>query len=418
MTTAATPSTSIASNRDRHYRIAIIGCGARAETFARQLHNQHPRGTLAGICDIDQDRAARFAEYCGLGDTPRHSRIEDLLAAPGLDAVIVTTPEFTHADVTLAALAAGKHVYLEKPLAHTVEDCHRLMRGARNAGPIVYVGFNLRANPAYSILREIIHNGTLGKILHISGLEQLQGAHGAAFMRRWHRRASRSGGLMNTKCCHDLDIIQWLIGHEHKITRLASFGGNNVFNAKPAPATHCSVCPAHVKRNCQYVDRAGFVFPVTGKLPIHKTQQTEIYGNDMCVFSADKDIVDNQTTILEWDHGVRGSFNLQLFQDQGLRETRVWGEKGHAVYRSDSTTVEVTNSSTGDRVTHTIAKRTGGHGGTDTQMIDRFIATIEGTGEFDSGLSHGLAATLIAIKSDESRLTGQVVSIDPSEYAC
>ena len=166
------------------------------------------------------------------------------------------------------------------------------------------------------------------------------------------------------------------------------------------------------------MDRAGFVFPVTGAQPMHKTQQTEIYGNDLCVYTADKDIVDNQTLILEWDHGVRGSFNLQLFQNAGLRETRIWGERGQAYYRSDSQTVEVTSSLTGDRITHTLKPGSGGHGGTDTQMIDRFLNAIEDQGQMDSGLPHGLAATLIALKADQARLTGQVISIDPSEYTC
>ena len=410
-------NTVLSSSRSSPYRFGVIGCGARGETFARQLFAGGASAQLAGVCDVDGDRLHRFIDYCGLKGTRSWTDPEAFLSDPQVDGVIVTTPEFTHADVAVRALELNKHVYMEKPLAHTVADCQRIVRAATGSSARVMMGFNLRALPAYQKLHQVMRSGVLGRIVHISALEQLSFDHGAAFMRRWHRRASRSGGLLNTKCSHDLDILQWLIGHEHKVTRIASFGGNNVFNAQPAPAPRCSVCPQEIQSNCAYRDRAGFVFPIYGE-PAYKKQDEEIYGNDLCVYTADKDIVDNQTLILEWDHGVRGSFNLQMFSHEGLRTAQVWGERGTAILRQSSEpSVEVIDTATGDRTMHRFVPRPGGHGGADLQMLRRFIDTIEGRLDGESGLLDGLAATLLAARADESRLGGKTVEIDPREFS-
>jgi predicted dehydrogenase len=393
----------------------VIGLGARAETFARSLYAGTPRAELFALCDLDEDRIAKFVKYCELTNARTFSDPTAFFACPEMDAVIITTPDFTHLDVARQAFAAGKHVYLEKPLDVTAERCREIMRLQQRSGKVAYVGFNLRAAATRIKMKELLQQQVLGQILHIEGLEQLSVAHSASFMRRFHRRTARSGGLLNTKCSHDLDILQWLIGHEHKVVKLASFGGNNVFTSRPAPATHCHKCPADIYRACPYKDQAGFVFPVHAKEPIHH-RQTDVYGGDLCVYNDDKDIVDNQTLILEWDHGVRGNFNLQLFQHQGTREMKIWGERGLMTNGIDAG-VKVVNSATGDATVYHFAPRGGGHGGTDPQMIGRFLDAIECGDAGDSGLAAGLAATLLAEKSIESMRTGQVVTIAPAEYA-
>jgi hypothetical protein len=406
------------AGRTRAYRLAVIGCGARGETFARQLHAGYAGTELAGICDLDADRLRQFADYCGLKGVSQWTDPQAFLTNPAVDGVIVTTPEFTHADVAVLALGMNKHIYLEKPLAHTLQDCHRIVDAAERSKATAFLGFNMRAQPAYQHLHQVIRSGVLGRILHISGIEQMKVAHGAAYMRRWHRRASRSGGLLNTKCSHDLDMLQYLVGHEHKIVKVASFGGNSVFNAQPAPAPRCSLCPAEIHRDCRYRDQPGFVFPVRGNQSFTKHQDADVYGNDLCVYNTDKDIVDNQTMILEWDHGVRGNFNLQMFAHAGMRATEVWGEFGKASLRQDDHApyVEVIDSRTGDRTVHHIHPRTGDHHGADPHMLPRFIDTIEGRSDARSGMLEGLAASLVALKADEARLSGAVVTIDGQDY--
>jgi predicted dehydrogenase len=396
------------------HRIGIIGAGARAETFARQLHEGHPSAVLHSICDVDADRLDKFYSYCGIESAPRFTDLDAFLAQRDLVAVIITTPDWTHEEVATAALRAGVHIYLEKPMAQSAASCRQIMREHLKSDVTAFIGFNLRQMNAFMRLKSIVDSGVLGQIVHISGLEQLTKSHAASFMRRYHRKSELSGGLINHKCSHDLDILQWLIGHEHKIVRVSSFGGTNVFTPDKQPAKRCSECDQI--NNCSYSDKAGFVFPVVGDQPIHH-KETHIYGGDQCAYNDDKDAVDNQTIILEWDNGVRGNFNLQMFQFAGRRQTCIWGEKGYAEMNTwPKTSVKVVDSSSGETTEYSFKEEPGGHGGSDARMISRFVEAIGQKSYFDSGLTEGLAATLIAEKAEISRLTGETVQVSAEEY--
>lgn len=408
-----------AIKRNRPYQLGVIGLGARAETFTRQLsRGKVPGAELFGVCDIDEDRMRKYCEYCGHPDVRQFTAPDEFFRQAGMDAVIITTPEFAHKSSALAAMAAGKHIYLEKAMAPTSEDCREIIRAHRRSKVIAYLGFNMRASRFYAKIKEIVDTGTLGQIVHLAALEQLSVAHSASFMRRFHRHSRNSGGFLNTKCSHDLDMLQWLVGHEHRVTRVASFGGTNIFLPTRAPKGHgrvCSECPPAIWSSCGYRDQAGFVFPVGGDKPIHKTRQTNLYGGDLCVYNDDKDIVDNQTVIFEWDHGVRGNFNLQLFQHAGRRTISIWGERGLLEANTLDTVITV-RLSRGETLRHEIVLAEGGHGGTDQLMLGRFLAAIESGRNPESGLAQGLAATLLAEKADQSRKTGKIVSISPDEY--
>jgi predicted dehydrogenase len=403
-------------NPGRKYRIGVIGAGARAEAFTKPLYEGTDRAELFGICDIDEDRLKKFVGFLGHEKARLFTDPREFFAQKEMDAVVVTVPEFAHKDVAIQAMNAGKHIYLEKAMARTGAECREIIQAHRASGVIAFLGFNLRAAVLYMKVREIVDSGVLGQIVHIAALEQLGQAHSASFMRRFHRRRKNSGGFLNTKCSHDMDILQWMVGHKHRVRRVASFGGLNVFLPKKAPAKFCHECPRDIYNKCPYKDQPGFVFPCFGPAPIHKTRDLDVYGGDLCVYNDDKDLIDNQTVIMEWDNGVRGNFNLQLFQHEGLRSIRIFGEDGLLEASTSLDAVKVTRSTSGEVISHGLAHRKGGHGGADPMMLGRFIDAIESGGKTDSGLAQGLAATLLAEKADESMMTGKVVEIKPEEF--
>lgn len=401
---------------NRRYRIGVIGTGRRARAFTNDLHQSIPRAELYGLCDIDGDRLARYVDAQKLHGVRASTDLDAFLSDKNLDAVVITTPDFAHRDVTIKALRAGKPLYLEKPIAHTLEDAYDMVEVQKETGVVAYLGFNLRASAAYNKLREIVRSGVLGQMVHIEGIEQMHVAHIASFMRRFHRHSALNGGLLNAKCSHDLDILQWLVGHEHRVVKIGSFGGCSIFQPEKQPATHCRFCPADVYRQCPYkAPNADALRAGTATLP--QESNPDLYPGDLCVYTSDKDIVDNQTLILEWDNGVRGNFNLQAFQHKGKRMTRIWGEHGMLDFDELRTPqLTVTHSDHGDADSYHFQPRAGGHGGVDNLMIDRFIDAIERGHAGDSGLSEGLAATILALKADESRLSGRMVDIPRELY--
>jgi predicted dehydrogenase len=394
--------------------IGLIGAGARGETFARQLHQGTPRAQLFGVCDIDADRLNKFCDFCSLTGTPKFTDTDAFLAQKDLDAVIVTVPEFAHKEVCIKAMRQGKHIYVEKPLAHTYQDCVQIVQTQRDTGALVYVGFNMRANPRYEKMRQIVASGVLGTIIQASGAEVLRVDHGASFMRRFHRKSANSGGLLNHKCCHDIDILLWIIGHP-KVTRIASFGSSRIFTPDKQPATNCSICPADIKSNCAYQAKPGFVFPVHHNQVIYH-QDATTYGGDICVYTPDKDLVDNQVVIMEFENGIRGDFTLQMFHPTGQRKTLIRGEHGILDYDDSRNPALKLTLFNGDTSTYDFAPRSGGHGGTDPQMIQRFVEAIDNNSAGQSGPAQGLAAAIVAFTADQSRLTGKIIDVPASTY--
>ena len=193
----------------------------------------------------------------------------------------------------MAAFEAGKHVLLEKPLATTLADALAIVRAWKASGRVLQIGYVLRETLFYQAVRRVVAEGALGAVHAVRLTDDLGVVHGASFMRRWHRKAANSGGLIVHKGCHDLDMVCWLL--DDRPARVASFGGAELF-ARPAPAPFCSVCPE--RDVCPYVDTGAF----EARTPAQKADPTA-FGLDICVFGEGHDIVDNQVVAFEMAGG-------------------------------------------------------------------------------------------------------------------
>ncbi|HEX4768333.1 MAG TPA: Gfo/Idh/MocA family oxidoreductase [Lichenihabitans sp.] len=146
-------------------RFGVVGAGLWGSFHCKTL-NAIAAAELVAVCDLDPARAAQMQQQFG----PRkvHTDYRALVEDPDIDAVTVATPDFAHADIVLAAIAAGKHVMSEKPLATTLREAEAIAEAAARKGVKVMVDFHNRVNPAVHALRESIAAGEIGKPLHAS----------------------------------------------------------------------------------------------------------------------------------------------------------------------------------------------------------------------------------------------------------
>jgi predicted dehydrogenase len=143
-------------------RIAVLGCGYWGKNLVR---NFHELGSLELVCDIAEAGSAKAKE---LAPEVRCSQFFDAaFEDPSIDGVVLATPAETHESLTIKALKAGKHVYVEKPMALTVEQGIRMQSQASESNRILMVGHILEFHPAVLKLRELIQRGDLGKVLYI-----------------------------------------------------------------------------------------------------------------------------------------------------------------------------------------------------------------------------------------------------------
>ncbi len=143
-------------------KIGIIGCGKIAQVRHIPEYLDNENAELAGYFDLNHDRAAALAEEFG---GKAYVSTEALLADPHIDAVSVCTANHTHADITIAALKAGKHVLCEKPMATTLEDCEAMVKTAHESGKFLMLGHNQRLTKAHVKAKELIEDGLIGDIV-------------------------------------------------------------------------------------------------------------------------------------------------------------------------------------------------------------------------------------------------------------
>jgi predicted dehydrogenase len=180
-------------------RLAFLGCGKIAKAHAKQLR-KHRADVAVGFASRDVARAQTFANECG---GTAHGTYEQALASPDVDAVAVVTPPNTHLELTLAALAAGKHVVLEKPPLPAAADFTRVSDAAAKAGKQVFVAENYQYKPLLRRVRRILDDQLIGDVLfiHINAIKHQRD-------RGWRaERALTLGGALYEGGIHWIDFM-------------------------------------------------------------------------------------------------------------------------------------------------------------------------------------------------------------------
>ncbi len=196
-------------------RIGLIGCGfmgrshAMALATAAQAFGLNPRPRLEMLADVDADTAARAARELGFSRSTSDWR--QLVSDPGIDVVHITTPNAMHEPIARAALAAGKAVHCEKPLALDANAAHALADAAEAAGVTTVVGFNYLRNPIQALAREIIAGGEIGEIIGFRGIHAEDFCCDPEIPFSW-RHEPHGGGVAMDLGCHIVSLARYLIG--------------------------------------------------------------------------------------------------------------------------------------------------------------------------------------------------------------
>lgn len=182
--------------------IGVIGLGMMGQLHSRVVL-EHPGARLVGVANADTAQVQRIV---GVGGTKGYTDYRRLLDDRAIDAVIVCTPDQSHLEPALAALDAGKHLLVEKPLATDVVEAEAIVAAADRTHRLLMVGHLLRFDPRYAQAFHLIRRGEIGEITHV--WTRRNNPRGAA------RRLAGRTSLMNYLGVHDVDLIRWLTGQE------------------------------------------------------------------------------------------------------------------------------------------------------------------------------------------------------------
>ncbi len=182
-------------------RVGVVGVGWFGTVHCRMIAD-HPELALAALCDRAEDRLAAMAREHGIARTCTDYR--ELVDDPSIDVLDIVTPWEHHATPAIAGLAAGKHVFVEKPMASTLDDCARLCEAAHTAAGFLMVGHVCRFNPRFIAAKREIDAGRIGKVVAITARRNAPAA--------WTQELLKEIGPILHTGVHDTDLMLWLCG--------------------------------------------------------------------------------------------------------------------------------------------------------------------------------------------------------------
>ena len=365
--------------------IGIIGCGGRMLDVAKQVLAQSDELRFATIYDPNE-AAVQQARDVLSSEARAYDDYRGVVNDAAVDWVMIGSWNCFHAEQSIAALQAGKHVFCEKPLATTLDDCLAIRKACDESGKQFAIGFTLRYSPHCRKVKEILESGAIGDIVSMEFNETLPFNHGGYIHQDWRRKTELAGTHLLEKCCHDLDLVNWYVGS--LASRVASFGGLNFF----------------VPHNQFHADRIGL--DEKGR-PAYRGWPLAT----QCPFTSEKDIVDNQVVIMEFANGVRATFHTNCQAAIAERRMYILGTEGtlRANVFGDKIEVERVGWNPVRNVYDTA--QGGGHGGSDPVLVRELAQfMIKGTVS-KAGLIEGIKSAITAFGIDQANNEGQVIDM-------
>ncbi|ANY68120.1 dehydrogenase [Paenibacillus sp. BIHB 4019] len=202
-------------------KYVLVGTGGRAEFFYAAIATDfRDTSELLAFCDTNQTRLDhanhRLTDKYNYHsvNTYKAEQFEEMIEIEKPDSVIVTSVDRTHHTYIIRALELGCDVITEKPMTVDEKKCQDIIDAVERTGKNVRVTFNYRYAPHHTKARELIENGTIGKVNSVHFEWLLNTQHGADYFRRWHRDKRNSGGLLVHKSTHHFDLVNFWIGSQ------------------------------------------------------------------------------------------------------------------------------------------------------------------------------------------------------------
>ena len=327
-------------------RVAVVGVHSRGWNHVMGFHGQ-PGCEVVALCDVDSEVLANRARECATGTDKRAGfevettgDMRTLLNRDDIDAIAIATPNHTHAMLACWALDAGKHVYVEKPVSHVVEEGARIVEAARRNGKVCATGTQGRTSSSVRDAIEFVHSGGLGKVHCSRGLcykprRPIGNSNGPCFapatvdydrwlgpveyraLERprlhydWHWDLHTGNGDLGNQGIHQMDIARWALGCDALPNRVLSVGGRlGYVDAGDSPNTQVA-----------WFDCNGtpLVFEVRG-LPRDKAAQSDKWEMDTYEGQSIGNIVHGENGVVR----ISNSYSWADFLDNDGNMVQEW----------------------------------------------------------------------------------------------
>lgn len=394
-------------------KCAILGFGNRGKLYADIMKESLKEVSLTAVCDIQESNRKLAHEKYGVDQKMIFSDCDVFFnAGKTADALIIATMDRQHYGQTVQALRLGYDILLEKPISPDEDDCRKIKHLANELGRKVAICHVLRYTPFYGEIKKILDDGDLGEVVTLSQTENVGYWHQAhSFVRGNWRNSNESSPMILQKCCHDMDIIRWLIGRKCKA--VSSFGALSYFTAENAPVgskekcVDCTVDCLYNAVNFYKKNEGWFKMFSGGNNDVVDVLKTSPFGR--CVFRCDNNVVDHQVTNLLFEHNVTAQLTMTAFSNQIHRNIKIHGTKGEIVGDMEENKIVKTIFGEEEQVID-VTKLSGnlsGHGGGDARLLIDFFHMLEGKeSRALTNIDTSVESHLMCFCAEKSRLAG------------
>ena len=406
----------------------LIGAGLRGGWVYAAYAASHPEDMkIVAVAEPDEERRNAIAKIHHIPAEHCYTDYREILAEEKMaDCALVCTQDTMHFEPVTKALERGYHVLCEKPMSPDASEIVTMGKMAEKYNRILMICHVLRYSSFFSRIRELLNEGKIGKMISIQHIEEVGYWHHAhSFVRGNWRRADETSPMILQKCCHDMDILLWLVGSSCQ--KVSSFGNLTYFKEENAPEG----APERCLDGCPYRDECAFYAPgfyfehpkaeadgliyavstETDRESVIQALKTGPYGR--CVFHCDNNVVDHQVVNLEFENHVTVNMTMCAFTENCARRIHIMGTDGELSGDMEKGIIGLRHFSTGEKETIQLHTPSTGHSGSDTNMMKDFLKYIrEDSEEVRSGASVSVESHLIALAAEQSRVTGRTVDLE------
>lgn len=409
----------------------LIGAGGRGTCYTSYMAKMPEMFQVVAVAEPIDSRRENIRKVHNIPEEMCFTDYKPLLELGKIaDLAIIATMDRDHFEPAMMAIDLKYDLLLEKPITPTPAECVKLTENAKMNNVRVVICTVLRYTQIFNHLKEIIDSGKLGEIMSINHEECVGNVHQShSFVRGNWGNSERSSVMLLQKSCHDIDILQWLLGK--KCLKVQSFGTLSYFVEKNAPAgapDYCvQGCPA--AETCPYnaiklyyddKDNDWFRGAATREdnptdEQVMKAISETLYGK--CVYKCDNDVVDHQSVNMLFEDDITVTFTMNAF-NKGGRFIHIMGTKGEVraaidgnapirVYDFETKTeVEIPYSG--------VDGIAGGHGGGDEGIVRTLYSYLVGeySGNAVPTIDESCYNHLVVFAAEESRMTNKVIDVE------
>ena len=413
-------------------KVVLMGAGSRGRGYTNIMKDLYPdMFEVVAVAEPIDSRRNYIKEKHGLADDRCFRDWREVLALGKIgDVALIATMDREHYEPAMQAIGLGYDLLLEKPAAPEPQECCDITRFAEEKGVKVVICTVLRYTDLFIQLRDMIDSGRLGRIMSINHEECVGNVHQShSFVRGNWGNEGRSSSMLLQKSCHDMDILQWLIGK--KLKKIQSFGMLSYFREENAPqgapdycvqgCPHADTCPYNAvklylddKKNDWFRGACTRESNPSDEQVLNAITNTQ-YGN--CVYKCDNDVVDHQTVNMLFEDDITVTFSMNAFNGGG-RFIHIMGTKAELRAATDgSSPIELKDLITGKKEIVPLTAGDGiktGHGGGDAGIVRTLYYYLIGeyTGKSIPEIRETYYNHMITFAAEKSRVEGCVVDFD------